>query len=78
MDSLLHLLAENKLILLFSIIGIGFLLGQIRILGFNLGVSAVLFVGIAFGALDKRLVLPEEIYIIGLVLFVYSIGLQSG
>ncbi len=44
MDSLLHLLAENKLILLFSIIGIGFLLGQIRILGFNLGVSAVLFV----------------------------------
>jgi putative transport protein len=78
MDSLLHILAENKLILLFSIIGIGFLLGQIRVLGFSLGVSAVLFIGIAFGALDKRLILPEEIYIVGLVLFVYSIGLQSG
>jgi putative transport protein len=78
MESLLHILAENKLILLFSIIGIGFLLGQIRIAGFSLGVAAVLFIGIAFGAVDKRLILPEEIYIVGLVLFVYSIGLQSG
>lgn len=78
MESLLHLLAVNKLILLFSIIGIGFLFGQIRIFGFSLGVAAVLFIGIAFGALDSRLVLPEEIYVVGLVLFVYSIGLQSG
>ncbi len=78
MESLIHILAENKLILLFSIIGIGFLAGQLRVLGFSLGVAAVLFTGIAFGALDKRLMLPEEIYIVGLVLFVYSIGLQSG
>ncbi|MFA6456024.1 MAG: TrkA C-terminal domain-containing protein [Bacteroidota bacterium] len=78
MESLFSLLAQNKLLLLFSIIGIGFLLGQIKIFGFSLGVAAVLFIGIAFGALDKRLILPEEIYIVGLVLFVYSIGLQSG
>jgi putative transport protein len=38
----------------------------------------VLFVGIFFGALDHRLSLPEHIYVIGLVLFVYAIGLQSG
>lgn len=78
MESLFHLLAENKLLLLFSVIGIGYLLGQIKLFGLQFGVAAVLFVGIAFGAVDKRLVLPEEIYIIGLVLFVYTIGLQSG
>ena len=78
MESFISLLAHNKLLLLFSVIGIGYLLGQIKIYGFSLGVAAVLFVGIAFGALDKQLSLPEEIYIVGLVLFVYSVGLQSG
>lgn len=78
MESFISLLAHNKLLLLFSVIGIGYLLGQIRVYGFSLGVAAVLFVGIAFGALDKQLALPEEIYVVGLVLFVYSVGLQSG
>lgn len=78
MDSIISLLAHNKLLLLFSVIGIGYLFGQIKIYGFSLGVAAVLFVGIAFGAIDKQLALPEEIYVIGLVLFVYSVGLQSG
>ncbi len=78
MESIIILLAHNKLLLLFSVIGIGYLLGQIKVYGFSLGVAAVLFVGIAFGALDKQLALPEEIYVVGLVLFVYSVGLQSG
>ena len=78
MRSLVTLLAENQLLLLFVIIGLGYLIGNIRIAGFQLGVVAVLFVGIFFGALDKRLGLPEFIYVIGLVLFVYAIGLQSG
>lgn len=78
MESFISLLANNKLLLLFSVIGIGYLFGQIKVFGFSFGVAAVLFVGIAFGALDKRLALPEELYIVGLVLFVYSVGLQSG
>jgi len=77
-NSLIQILAENQLLLLFTVIGLGFLVGNIRILGFKLGVAAVLFVGIAFGTLDPRLGLPEHIYIIGLVLFVYAIGIQSG
>jgi uncharacterized transporter YbjL len=32
----------------------------------------------AFGALDERLALPDYTYVIGLVLFVNAIGLQSG
>ena len=74
----LDVLAGNPILLLFSVIGLGFLAGNISILGFKLGVAAVLFVGMAFGALDERLVLPDYIYVIGLVLFVYAIGLQSG
>ena len=78
MDSLTNLLAGNHLLLLFMVIGLGYLIGSIKIFGFNLGVAAVLFVGMAFGAIDPRLQLPEYIYIIGLVLFVYAIGLQAG
>lgn len=78
MQSLIELLSSNHLLLLFSVIGIGYLIGNIRIFGFSLGVAAVLFVGIAFGALDRRLVMPEEVHVIGLVFFVYAIGLQSG
>ncbi len=78
MQPLVDFFAENQLLLFFTVIGLGYLAGQIKVFGFSLGVSAVLFVGIAFGALDKRLGLPEYIYIIGLVLFVYAVGLQSG
>jgi putative transport protein len=78
MGPIIAFLAGNPLFLLFLIIGVGYLLGSIRVFGFSLGVSAVLFVGIAAGALDPRLNLPEYIYLIGLVLFVYMIGLQSG
>jgi putative transport protein len=74
----LDLLAQNPLLLLFTIIGIGYLIGNINIFGLKLGVAAVLFTGIFFGALDHRLSLPENIYVIGMVLFVYAIGLQSG
>jgi putative transport protein len=78
MQPIIDFFAENQLLILFTVIGLGYLVGQIKVFGFSLGVSAVLFVGIAFGALDKRLGLPESMYIIGLVLFVYAIGLQSG
>ncbi|HVO76680.1 MAG TPA: TrkA C-terminal domain-containing protein [Candidatus Bathyarchaeia archaeon] len=73
-----NVLAANPILLLFTVIGLGYLVGNIRIFGFKLGVAAVLFVGMAFGAVDPRLALPDNIYTIGLVLFVYAIGLQSG
>ncbi len=75
---MLDILAENLLVLLFAVIGLGYLIGNINIFGFKLGVAAVLFVGIALGAIDDRLALPEYITVIGLVLFVYAVGLQSG
>lgn len=75
---MLESLIQNPLLVLFTIIGLGYLVGNINVSGFRLGVAAVLFVGMAFGALDPRLSLPENIYIIGVVIFVYAIGLQSG
>jgi putative transport protein len=75
---IIDLLASSPLLLLFSVVGIGYLVGSLRLFGLSLGVSAVLFAGMAFGALDNRLSLPDYIYIIGLVLFVYAIGLQAG
>lgn len=75
---MIDLLASNPLLLLFTVSAIGYLIGRIRIGGVSLGVAAVLFVGLAFGAIDQRLRLPDIIYLLGLVIFVYTIGLSSG
>jgi len=73
-----HYLEHNKLLLLFIVIALGYFLGKIKIKGFSLGIANVLFVGLAFGSLSESLALPDIIYILGLVLFVYTSGLQSG
>ncbi|MCC7162045.1 MAG: transporter [Anaerolineae bacterium] len=75
---MIQLLIDNPLLLLFLIAALAYPLGRIKIKGVSLGVSAVLFVGLAVGALDPELKLPEIIYTLGLVLFVYTIGLSSG
>ncbi len=75
---MIKLLTDNPLLLLFIVAAIGYPLGRIHIAGSSLGVSAVLFVGIAVGALDPRLQLPDIIYLLGLALFIYAIGLSSG
>ncbi|MFK7933163.1 MAG: aspartate:alanine exchanger family transporter [Saprospiraceae bacterium] len=69
---------QNPLLLLFLVSAIGYWVGNIRIRGSKLGVSAVLFVGLAFGALDPELSVPEIIIFMGLAIFVYTIGLSSG
>ncbi len=79
MTSLHDLLASSIPLLLFTVIGLGYFLGSLKLRGFSLGIAAVLFVGLVFGAIDPQaFVLPEVIYILGLILFVYTVGLQSG
>ena len=78
MTAILDVLKANPLLLLFVVAGIGYPLGQLKVGGTRLGVASVLFVGLAVGALDPDLKLPEVIYTLGLVLFVYCIGLSSG
>ena len=78
MTVLVDLLAANPLLLLFLIAAISFPLGRIKIKGTSLGVATVLFVALAVSALDPRLVLPEVIFQLGAVLFVYTLGLSGG
>ena len=75
---MIKLLVDNPLLLLFAVAALGYLLGRVKIAGSSLGVAAVLFVGLAFGALDPDIRLPELLYQLGLVLFVYTVGLSSG
>ena len=74
----IQFLIDNPLFMLFLIAAIGYPLGRIKIRGSSLGVAAVLFVGLAIGALDPNLKLPDVLYQLGLVVFVYTIGLSSG
>lgn len=77
-DSIVRLLAQNPLVLLFLVAAVGYPLGQVKVRGSRLGVAAVLFVGLAAGAIDPSLALPEIVYMLGLAIFVYAIGLSSG
>ena len=73
-----QLLASNPLLLLFLVAAVGYMVGKVNIKGNSLGVSAVLFVGLAFGAINPSFNVPQIIFQLGLVFFVYSVGLSSG
>ena len=69
-------LLHNPIFLLLVIIILGEALGQIRLKAFSLGSSAIIFVALFFG--HYGLTLPGEFQTLGLVLFIYSVGLQAG
>ena len=62
---------------LFTILGLGALMGRLRIAGVELGnVSGVLFVGLLLGHLGLEETTPG--YNIGFTLFIFCIGYQAG
>jgi putative transport protein len=71
-------LSANPILTLFVVIGLGYLVGEVSLFGFKLGVSGVLFVGLAISALSPAIALPEFVSSLGLVIFVYAIGIHSG
>ena len=62
------------------VISIGIALGRIKIFGVSLGITWILFVGIAFGHFGLNIdpVILHFIKEFGLILFIYSIGMQVG
>jgi putative transport protein len=60
----------------FLIVALGFMLGRIKIKGISLDVSAVIFIALLFGHFG--VVIPKEFQQIGLVLFIFTIGIQAG
>ncbi|QXP80449.1 MULTISPECIES: aspartate:alanine exchanger family transporter [Winogradskyella] len=67
---------------LFLVIGFGIALGNVRIKGISFDTSAVIFVAIFFGYLYNfygvNFSIPPIIQSVGLVLFIYTIGMQAG
>ncbi len=61
---------------LFVIICLGFILGSIKIKGISLDISAIIFVALIFG--HYGVVMPPIIGKLGLILFIYTIGMQAG
>jgi putative transport protein len=78
MEPIVEFLVEEPLLLLFLVAGLGYVIGHVKIKGISLGVAAVLFVGLAFGALSPDMQLPPILVDLGLIIFVYTIGLSSG
>jgi putative transport protein len=75
-ETLLKSLAVHPVAALFVVVALGSALGSLRIAGLSLGASGVLFVGLAFGHFG--LSLPPDLQELGIILFVYAIGLQAG
>ncbi len=69
-------LLSNNYFALFLIVALGFILGRIKIFGLSLDVSAVIFVALVFGHFG--VVIPIDFQYLGLVLFIFTIGIQAG
>ena len=78
MDAIRTLLETQPLFSLFLTIALGYLVGEINIKGFSLGSGAVLFVGLAIGGFAPKAAPPAMLGTIGLLLFLYGVGIQYG
>ena len=70
--------SEEALFYLFLAAAFGSFLGNLKFRGNSLGVATVLFVGLAIGAARPEVKIPDVLKLLGLAIFVYSIGLSSG
>jgi putative transport protein len=70
-----ELFAEQMLVL-FLILALGSWLGTLKVKRISLGTAGVLFVALVFGHFG--LSVPKVIMDLGLLLFVYAVGLQAG
>ncbi|WP_309498061.1 TrkA C-terminal domain-containing protein [Sulfurovum sp.] len=74
---ILIFLREQPAIVFFLVLGIGYLIGNVRIKGFSLGsVAGVLFAGLFFGYFGFRMTTGAQMA--GFALFIFSVGYQAG
>jgi putative transport protein len=78
MDLIRTLLEQQPLMALFLTIAIGYLVGEINIKGFSLGVGAVLFVALGMGWFAPKSGPAPMVGTLGLALFLYGVGVQYG
>ncbi len=74
---LFALLRDNAILLIFTVIGLGYLVGNIRVAGIEVGpVIGVLLVGLLFGHFGFSA--PAGASGFGFALFIFSVGIQAG
>ena len=78
LDLAREIIGTQPILAAFLAIGVGYLVGQISIGGFSLGVGAVLFVGLAIGAFAPKAQITGPIALTGLIMFLYGIGILYG
>src|SRR5689334_24736796 len=78
LDLARDIIGSQPILTTFLAIGVGYLVGQINIGGFSLGVGAVLFVGLALGAFAPKSQIVGPIGLTGLIMFLYGIGVLYG
>src|SRR3954452_11303331 len=78
MEFIRTLLEQQPLMALFLTIALGYLIGEINIKGFSLGVGAVLFVALGTGWFAPKSGPAPMVGTLGLALFLYGVGLQYG
>jgi putative transport protein len=78
LDLARDIIGGQPILTAFLAIGVGYLVGQISIAGFSLGVGAVLFVGLAIGAFAPKAQIIGPIGLTGLIMFLYGIGILYG
>ncbi len=78
LDVARDIIGSQPILTAFLAIGLGYLVGQISIFGFSLGVGAVLFVGLAIGAFAPKAQITGPIGLTGLIMFLYGIGILYG
>jgi len=77
-DEIRVLLETQTLFTLFLTIAVGYLVGEINVKGLALGSGAVLFVGLAIGGFAPKAAPPGVLGTMGLLLFLYGVGIQYG
>ncbi len=76
-NPLLDFLRGQPVFTLFLVLGLGYLIGRIRIGVFSFGpVAGVLFVGMFFGRFGFSM--PPGVQAVGFALFIFSVGYQAG
>ncbi|MGO4388249.1 aspartate:alanine exchanger family transporter [Microvirga sp. 2YAF29] len=78
LDIVRTLLEASPLLALFLAIATGYAVGQISIAGVSFGAGAVLFTGLIIGAIAPKAAPPGLVGTLGLVMFVYGVGIQYG
>jgi|KBSMisStaDraftv2_1062788.scaffolds.fasta_scaffold19726_6 putative transport protein len=78
LDLAREIIGTQPILAIFLAIGLGYLVGQISLGGFSLGVGAVLFVGLAIGAFAPKAQITGPISLTGLIMFLYGIGILYG